>query len=301
MNVVNRVTSSDGTSIGLERSGAGPALILVDAAGSYRDFRPLRAPVELLAADFTVVTYDRRGRGASTDTQPYAVEREVDDLAALIADAGGSAFVYAVSSGSLLALHAAAIGHPAGRWPHRTIAASRPRRGRAGHRLLARPSHDGRPPPRGHNTRIPAASGLSTGTRRLRRPSEHPVAAPTVVAGIALSWLGLVIHNLAELTGQARLGPQTVAPTAVSLLLAAGWLSPGRRVAAWLLLGWGWLHAIGGGLLSVLSVPWWPYRPEQSLRHYAVHALYGVLQVPLLIVLTRYLRRLRAAGEVTAR
>jgi pimeloyl-ACP methyl ester carboxylesterase len=110
MNVVNRVTSSDGTSIGFERAGAGPALIVVDAAGNYRDFRPLRAPVERLAADFTVYVYDRRGRGASTDTLPYAVEREVDDLAALIAEAGGSANLYAMSSGCLLALHAAASG-----------------------------------------------------------------------------------------------------------------------------------------------------------------------------------------------
>lgn len=110
MNVVNRVTSSDGTSIAFERSGAGPALILVDAAGNYRDFRPLRAPVELLAANFTAYVYDRRGRGGSTDTPPYAIEREVDDLAALIGEAGGSALVYAMSSGSLLALHAAAGG-----------------------------------------------------------------------------------------------------------------------------------------------------------------------------------------------
>jgi len=110
MNVVNKVTSSDGTSIAFERSGAGPALILVDAAGNYRDFRPLRAPVELLAADFTVYVYDRRGRGGSTDTLPYAIEREIDDLAALIAEAGGSACVYAMSSGCLLALHAAASG-----------------------------------------------------------------------------------------------------------------------------------------------------------------------------------------------
>ena len=107
---MNTVTSSDGTSIAFERAGAGPALITVDAAGNYRDFRPLRAPVERLAADFTVYVYDRRGRGASTDTLPYAVEREIDDLAALIAEAGGSAFVYAMSSGSLLALHAAASG-----------------------------------------------------------------------------------------------------------------------------------------------------------------------------------------------
>jgi pimeloyl-ACP methyl ester carboxylesterase len=110
MNVVSRVTSRDGTSIAFERVGAGPALILVDAAGSYRDFRPLRAPVERLAADFTVYVYDRRGRGASSDTPPYTVEREVEDLAALIAEAGGSARVYAMSSGCLLALHAAAGG-----------------------------------------------------------------------------------------------------------------------------------------------------------------------------------------------
>jgi pimeloyl-ACP methyl ester carboxylesterase len=110
MTDADRVTSADGTSIAFERSGAGPALIAVDAAGSYRDFRPFPPPVELLAEHFTVHVYDRRGRGASTDTLPYAVEREVDDLAALIAEAGGSAFVYAFSSGGLLALHAAARG-----------------------------------------------------------------------------------------------------------------------------------------------------------------------------------------------
>jgi pimeloyl-ACP methyl ester carboxylesterase len=89
MHSTDKVTSSDGTTIAFERSGAGPALIAVDAAGSYRDFRPLRPPVELLAAHFTVYLYDRRGRGDSTDTVPYAVEREVDDLAALVAEAGG--------------------------------------------------------------------------------------------------------------------------------------------------------------------------------------------------------------------
>jgi pimeloyl-ACP methyl ester carboxylesterase len=110
VNTGNTVTSRDGTSIAFERFGAGPALVLVDAAGNYRDFRPLRAPVELLAADFTVYVYDRRGRGASGDTPPYAIEREVDDIAALIAHAGGSAFLYGMSSGSLLAIHAAASG-----------------------------------------------------------------------------------------------------------------------------------------------------------------------------------------------
>lgn len=61
------------------------------------------------------------------------------------------------------------------------------------------------------------------------RAARHPVAIPTVVAAIALSWLGLAVHNLVELTGQARLGPATLGPTAVYLLLAAGWLSPGSR------------------------------------------------------------------------
>jgi hypothetical protein len=133
------------------------------------------------------------------------------------------------------------------------------------------------------------------------RSFDQPAAVPTVVAAIALSWLGLVIHNLAELTGQAQLGPATLLPTAVWLLLAAGWLSLGRRVLAWLLLGWGWLHAIGGGLLRVLPLPVWPYQPEQSLRHYAVHALYAVLQMPLLVTVTRYLHHLRPAGELPSR
>jgi len=104
------VRSADGTTIAFERSGAGQALILVDAAGGYREVGPLRSLAKLLAADFTVFTYDRRGRGGSSDTLPYAVEREVDDLAALVAAAGGSACVYAFSSGGLLAMHAAASG-----------------------------------------------------------------------------------------------------------------------------------------------------------------------------------------------
>jgi pimeloyl-ACP methyl ester carboxylesterase len=69
---------------------------------------PMRPLAERVAAEFTVFTYDRRGRGDSTDTLPYEVRREVEDLAALINEAGGSAFVYGFSSGAVLALHAAA-------------------------------------------------------------------------------------------------------------------------------------------------------------------------------------------------
>jgi len=106
------VRSADGTEIAFERSGSGPALVMVDPAGGYSGFDNIRGLGALLAADFTVLTYDRRGRGASGDTAPYAVAREVDDLAAVIAEAGGSASVYGFSSGALLALHAAAAGVP---------------------------------------------------------------------------------------------------------------------------------------------------------------------------------------------
>jgi pimeloyl-ACP methyl ester carboxylesterase len=109
MTEMGKVTSGDGTPIAFERVGDGPALIAVDPAGSYRDLRPQRPPVERLAEHFTVYLYDRRGRGASGDTPPYSVQREIDDLAALIGEAGGSANVYATSSGCLLALHAAEL------------------------------------------------------------------------------------------------------------------------------------------------------------------------------------------------
>jgi alpha-beta hydrolase superfamily lysophospholipase len=106
------VRSADGTSIAFERAGAGPALVLVDAAGHYRDFSSFTGLVGLLATEFTVYQYDRRGRGASGDLPPYAVEREIEDLAAVIGAAGGSAFLYTFSSGGLLGLHAAAAGLP---------------------------------------------------------------------------------------------------------------------------------------------------------------------------------------------
>lgn len=104
------VRSADGTSIAFSPIGSGPALILVDAAAGFRGFGPMGPVAVALATEFTVITYDRRGRGESTDTLPYAVEREVEDLQALIEAAGGSASVYGFSSGAVLALHAAAHG-----------------------------------------------------------------------------------------------------------------------------------------------------------------------------------------------
>ena len=105
---MSSVTSRDGTTIAFDVSGEGPALILVGGAMSARvDARELAG---VLAKDFTVYAYDRRGKGDSGDTLPYAPEREIEDIAALIAEAGGSAFVFGHSSGAALALRAAASG-----------------------------------------------------------------------------------------------------------------------------------------------------------------------------------------------
>ena len=104
------ITSADGTRIAYDHTGDGPAVVLVDGAMCYRDAGPMRPLAAQLRDAFTVYTYDRRGRGESADTQPYAVAREVEDLQALIAQAGGAASVYGISSGAALALVAAAAG-----------------------------------------------------------------------------------------------------------------------------------------------------------------------------------------------
>ena len=102
------VTSKDGTRIAFDQSGEGPAIILV--VGAFTD-RATGAPLaRFLEQHFTVLNYDRRGRGESGDTAPYAIEREIEDLDALIAQAGGSACIFGYSSGATLALRAAAHG-----------------------------------------------------------------------------------------------------------------------------------------------------------------------------------------------
>jgi len=109
---MNTVRSKDGTPIAFDRSGKGPALIMVDGALCYRASGPSGPMARLLAEHFTVYAYDRRGRGDSGDTGPYAVEREIEDLGAIIDEAGGTAFVYGISSGAALALEAANRGLP---------------------------------------------------------------------------------------------------------------------------------------------------------------------------------------------
>jgi pimeloyl-ACP methyl ester carboxylesterase len=107
---MDKVTSRDGTPIAFDRLGEGPPVILVCGAMCGRAL--MRPTAEELAKHFTVFNYDRRGRGDSGDTEPYAVEREIEDISALIVEAGGTASVYGHSSGAGLVLHAAAHGLP---------------------------------------------------------------------------------------------------------------------------------------------------------------------------------------------
>jgi pimeloyl-ACP methyl ester carboxylesterase len=107
--IMQTVSSKDGTAIAYEKLGQGPAVILVIGALASRSDNAKLAQV--LSTDFTVYNYDRRGRGDSGDTKPYAVNREVEDLEALIDEAGDSVYIFGISSGACLALEAtAALG-----------------------------------------------------------------------------------------------------------------------------------------------------------------------------------------------
>ena len=109
---MSTVTSRDGTVIGYDRYGGGPAVIFIGGAATYRaiDEATTQTARRLAAEGFTAVDYDRRGRGASGDTQPWALDREVEDVAELIKVAGGTAALCSNSSGADIALAAARAG-----------------------------------------------------------------------------------------------------------------------------------------------------------------------------------------------
>jgi len=107
---MDQVTSKDGTTIGFDRLGQGPPVVLV--CGGSVDRMADAAIAQTLSSDFTVLNYDRRGRGDSGDTLPYAIEREVEDIEAVIDAAGGSGNLWGSSSGAVLAMIATASGAP---------------------------------------------------------------------------------------------------------------------------------------------------------------------------------------------
>lgn len=100
-------TSKDGTEIAYSIEGAGPPVLLVDGALCHRSFGPMKDIAEALGADYQVYYYDRRGRGESGDTEPWSLDREIEDIETMISATGGEAHILGISSGALLAAHAA--------------------------------------------------------------------------------------------------------------------------------------------------------------------------------------------------
>ena len=118
-----------------------------------------------------------------------------------------------------------------------------------------------------------------------------------VAALLALSWLGLFVHNSIELPALNLLSAENSLPALVAVLLFAGWwLLPTRRLAAALLLVWGLLHLVGGAIVTVIPFSFLPFVPEQDFIHYFAHFLYGLAQLPLIGVMIQQMWRLPKAG-----
>jgi uncharacterized membrane protein YjdF len=118
-----------------------------------------------------------------------------------------------------------------------------------------------------------------------------------VAALLALSWLGLFVHNSIELPALNLLSAENSLPALVAVLLFAGWwLLPTRRLAAALLLVWGLLHLVGGAIVTVIPFSFLPFVPDQNFTHYFAHFLYGLAQLPLIGVMIQQIRRLPETG-----
>ena len=112
-----------------------------------------------------------------------------------------------------------------------------------------------------------------------------------VAALTFLAWLGEAIHNRADLPQLSLSSPETTIPALISLLLFLGWwLLPYQRVMRQALLSWTWVNLVGGGILSVLPLPFLPFVPEQTVFHYVMHMQYILTQIPLIAILLRHQR-----------
>ena len=120
-----------------------------------------------------------------------------------------------------------------------------------------------------------------------RLPSAAAFALASVIAAA-----GMVAHNVLEFGPAFLLRPETVIPLAIFGLFALlAWARPANAIVHVLLLAWAMLNLVGGGILSVLPVGLFPFQPEQSLRHYTIHVIYGVAQIPLVVLAARALSR----------
>ena len=133
-------------------------------------------------------------------------------------------------------------------------------------------------------------------TRSVSSDPHSPWRTALSLGGAAaLAWGGMVIHNLADLPQLTATSPENSGPGALWLLLFALWATlPRTRWPTTLLWAWGLVNLVGGAI-SVLPLRWWPYSPDQSLRHYLFHGLYALAQVPLLALAQAERRRRRTA------
>lgn len=124
--------------------------------------------------------------------------------------------------------------------------------------------------------------------RTVRRPDAW---TGRVAAAGALAWAGFFVHNMADLPGQTLASPESLFPTVIWLMLLALWLIPAtRRGGAWAQLVWSTINLVGGAL-SVLPLPFLPFEPEQTVRHYLFHGVYALSQLPLIGLTWAWLRR----------
>ena len=115
----------------------------------------------------------------------------------------------------------------------------------------------------------------------------------TVMLALAtmLSWLGEAVHNAVELPGLTILSLENSIPGIVAALLFGAYLlSPFKRASVGLLLGWGLLNLVGGGIISVLPLNFLPFAPAQTLTHYLAHLFYSAAEIPLILITARLLR-----------
>lgn len=211
-----QVTSADGTLIGYEVVGQGDPLVLVDGALCYRSSGPMRPLAAELAGDAKVVLYDRRGRGESGDTSPYEVEREVEDLAALIDAVGGQVDLCGISSGGALALLVAGRLGPA---RVRTLAVYEP----------PYSPESGRAAADAYVRELTGALALPDHDLAVRLFLERVGVPGSVISGMEQSegWAGMVelaptLRYDALVLGDGALPAGVAAQVAVPVLVAAG-------------------------------------------------------------------------------
>lgn len=197
------VTSQDGTTIAYDATGRGPTVILVNGALGDREldrrFKLMTGIADRLSGHFNVVNYDRRGRGDSTEAGPFAVEREIEDLAGLVAAAGGRASLFGFSSGGALALRAAGAGIGVDR-----VAAYEPP-------FVVKPGDRGPSPDYGQRLDELIAAGDRSGAVRLFMRNAMGMPAPvvmgmrlmpmwkqmtTIAPTLRYDWAALAEHNM---------------------------------------------------------------------------------------------------------